>query len=375
MRTVLAATATFSLIAVALGLLAASQGGTATSGPGTRPPAAAASPSPASSATPRPAATGATRPAAPAVAPVEIAARPDTVPAPIRRSSAATVTVDLETTEVIGTLADGSTYAYWTFGGTVPGPMIRVRVGDTVELKLKNAPNSAWPHSIDLHAVTGPGGGAGASQTAPGKDTAFRFKALNPGIYVYHCATAPIPMHVASGMYGLILVEPEGGLPAVDREFYVVQGELYTNAAAGAKGHHTYLNDKAVNERPDYVVFNGRPGALTGEGALKAKVGETIRIYVGVGGFLPSSFHVIGEIFDRVYVEGSIGSEPLRNIQTTLVPAGGAAIVEMKLEVPGRYLLVDHVLPRVFDKGAVGFLDVEGPEAPDVFSGGAGGGH
>ncbi|MGH2378441.1 MAG: copper-containing nitrite reductase [Candidatus Limnocylindria bacterium] len=306
---------------------------------------------------------------------VDVARSPADLPAPIQRSEPANVTVTLETREVVGILADGSTYAYWTFDGTVPGPFIRVRVGDTVELHLKNAQGSAWPHSIDLHAVTGPGGGAGATQTTAGGQTSFRFKALNPGLYVYHCATAPIPMHVASGMYGLILVEPAGGLPPVDREFYVVQAELYTSTPAATKGHKTYAHAKALDERPDHVVMNGRVGALTGDRALRARVGETIRIYYGVGGFLISSFHVIGEIFDAVYPEGAVGAEPLRNVQTTLVPAGGATMVELKLEVPGRYLLVDHNLPRALDKGAAGYLEVEGPEAPEIFHGAGGAGH
>ncbi len=296
------------------------------------------------------------------------------VPAPLGRSDPATVRIELETREVVGAPEEGATFAYWTFNGSVPGPFLRVREGDTVELSLKNSAASAATHSIDLHAVNGPGGGAGATQVAPGGEKSFRFKALNPGLYVYHCATAPVPMHVASGMYGLILVEPAGGLPPVDREFAVVQAELYTNAALGTKGHHETDYQRMTDEHPTYVVFNGRTGALTDGRALKAKVGERIRMYIGVGGFLPSSFHVIGEIFDRVYAEGSIGSEPLRNVQTTLVPAGGSTIVEFMVDVPGRYLLVDHALPRVFSKGALGYLEVEGPAAPAIFDG-SGGGH
>ena len=305
----------------------------------------------------------------------DIGRRPNDLPPALTRTAPDRVVVTLEAREVVASLGDGQTYAYWTFGGSVPGPFLRVRVGDTVELHLKNASTDTAVHSIDLHAVTGPGGGSGASQVPPGAERTFSFRALNPGLYVYHCATAPIPVHLANGMYGLVLVEPVGGLPPVDREFYVMQGELYTNAAFGAPGHHALAYDKVVAERPDYVLFNGRVGALTGENALKAKVGERVRIYFGVGGFLASNFHVIGEIFDRVYPEGAIGSEPLRNVQTTLVPAGGAAIVEFNLEVPGKYLLVDHALARVFDKGAVGHLDVEGPEDLGIFNGAAGAGH
>jgi len=295
------------------------------------------------------------------------------VPARIERTGPATVDIRLETKEVVAEVSPGETYAYWTFNGTVPGPMLRVRVGDTVNLTLANAAGSAWPHSIDLHAVNGPGGGATATQTASGKETSFTFKALNPGLYVYHCATGPIPQHIANGMYGLILVEPEGGLPAVDREYFVVQSELYTNAAKGTPGHHEFGYQKLLDENPDYVLMNGSVGALTGKGAMTAEVGETVRIFYGVGGFLPSSVHLIGEIFDRVYVEA--GSSVNTNVQTTFVPAGGAAIVEFKVDVPGTYLLVDHSLGRL-DKGAVAQLVVTGPEDPTIYGGATqGGGH
>ncbi len=352
----------------ALALTVATCGGNAaTANRSATPSAAAPARSPAALASPS--ASG----AAPAVTVKEIAHLSGELPGPISRNAPDTVRVDLETKEVVATLGDGQTYRYWTFGGTVPGPFIRVRVGDTVELHLKNSAESAWPHSIDLHAVTGPGGGSGATQTAAGATSMFHFKALNPGLYVYHCASAPIPMHITNGMYGLILVEPAGGLPKVDREFYVMQGELYTNAVFGAPGLHTFNQQKMDDERPDYVLFNGRVGALTGETALKASVGEKIRIFFGVGGFLPSSFHIIGEILDRVYPEGAMGSEPLQNVQTTLVPAGGAAIVELTLQVPGTYLLVDHTLPRALDKGAAGQLVVTGAANPSIFDGPTGG--
>ena len=366
MKTVIASTLIGVLVAVGLGLLAAQAGAPAATGRVAAPPPAQGGSAQTTPAAPQSgAAAGAAQPAQPAV---EIVKRPEEVPAPIDRTSPATVRVDLETKEVVGVAADGTTFPYWTFNGTVPGPFIRARVGDTLELHMKNSAGSAWPHSIDLHAVTGPGGGATVTQTPPGQETMLRAKLLSPGLYVYHCATAPVHMHVAMGMYGLILVEPEGGLPAVDREFYLMQGELYTNKPAGTKGALAYDAAKATAEHPDHVVFNGKPAGLTEANALKAKVGERIRIYVGVGGFLPSSFHVIGEIFDRVYPEGGL-LDPVRSVQTTLIPAGGAAVVEFTAEVPGRYIIVDHALPRVFDKGAVAHLDVEGPEAPEIYSG------
>jgi nitrite reductase (NO-forming) len=291
------------------------------------------------------------------------------VPPPVDRPGNAKVIVSLETTEVKGTLADGVQYTFWTFGGTVPGPFVRVRVGDVVQIRLKNAAKSMHPHSIDLHAVTGPGGGAAVTQLGPGQEGAFEFKALNPGLYVYHCATPSVPEHIANGMYGLILVEPEKGLPRVDREYYVMQGEFYTKGKTRAPGLQVIDPAKLTAERPEYVVFNGKMGALLGDGAVKANVGETVRLFVGNGGpNLISSFHVIGEIFDTVYTEGAVGGgAPAKNVQTTLIPAGGAAIVEMTVQVPGRFLLVDHSIVRAMEKGALGILEVAGAEQPGIF--------
>jgi nitrite reductase (NO-forming) len=291
------------------------------------------------------------------------------VPPPVDRPGNAKVIVDLETTEVKGTLADGVQYVFWTFGGTVPGPFVRVRVGDVVQIRLKNGEKSMHPHSIDLHAVNGPGGGAAVTQLGPGQEGAFEFKALNPGLYVYHCATPSVPEHITNGMYGLIFVEPEKGLPRVDREYYVMQGEFYTKGKTLAPGLQVIDPAKLTREQPEYVVFNGKMGALLGDGAVKATVGETVRLFVGNGGpNLISSFHVIGEIFDTVYPEGAVGGgAPARNVQTTLIPAGGAAIVEMKVQVPGRFLLVDHSIVRAMEKGALGILEVAGHDQPGIF--------
>ena len=290
------------------------------------------------------------------------------VPPPIKRTHPTKVIVKLEVKEVVKKMADGVDYLFWTFGGDVPGSFIRIREGDLVEFTLANHPSSKMPHNIDLHAVTGPGGGASSSFTAPGHSSQFSFEALNPGLYVYHCATAPVPMHVANGMYGLILVEPKEGLPAVDREYYVMQGDFYTTGKYGAEGLQTFDQEKANDERPTYVVFNGSVGSLVGDKALTANVGETVRLYVGNGGpNLLSSFHVIGEIFDLVYPEG--GSIAQKNVQTTLVPAGGSTIVEFKVQVPGTFILVDHSLSRAFNKGALGMLKVSGKENLLVYSG------
>ena len=290
------------------------------------------------------------------------------VPPPITRDHPTKVIVNLETKEVTQRLADGVDYTFWTFGGQVPGKFIRVREGDLVEFNLNNHPDSKMPHNIDLHAVTGPGGGATSSLTAPGHTSKFSFTAAIPGLFVYHCATAPVGMHIANGMYGLILVEPEAGLPKVDKEYYIMQSEFYTKGAYGEAGHQPFSMEKALAENPDYVVFNGSVGAMTGDNSITAEKGETVRLFVGNGGpNLVSSFHVIGEIFDKAFTEGGLIAN--NNVQTTMVPAGGSTIVEFGVDVPGTFILVDHSIFRAFNKGALGMLNVTGSEDLAMYSG------
>jgi nitrite reductase (NO-forming) len=291
------------------------------------------------------------------------------VPPPLNRSHPAKVIVHLEVLEMVGQLADGVEFRFSTFGGEVPGKFIRVREGDLVEFHLHNPPDNTLSHSIDLHALTGPGGGAPSSLTAPGRSSQFTFRALNPGLFVYHSATAPVGINVASGLYGLMLVEPAEGLPPVDREYYMMQGEFYTTGAFGEKGLQSVDLNKAISEQPTYVVFNGAVGSLRDDRALTAQSGETVRLFVGnAGPSLISSFRVIGEIFDAVYQEGGTRITQ-QNVQTTLIPAGGSAIVDFKVEVPGTYLLVDNSLFRAFNKGALAMLKVEGPENLALYSG------
>ncbi len=290
------------------------------------------------------------------------------VPPPVNRDYPAKVIVDMEVRELDMEISEGVTYTFWTFGGSVPGNFMRVRQGDTIEFHLKNHPDSKMPHNIDLHAVTGPGGGATSSFTAPGHESVFSFKALNQGLFVYHCATAPVGMHIANGMYGLILVEPPEGLPPVDKEFYVMQGEFYTAGKYREKGYQPFDMQKAIEENATYVLFNGSEGALVGDKAIKANVGDTVRLFVGNGGpNLVSSFHVIGEIFDKVFYEG--GTHYQENVQTTLVPAGGSAMTEFKVEVPGTLIIVDHSIFRAFNKGALGMIKVDGDDNLPIYSG------
>ena len=307
----------------------------------------------------------------------EISRNADDLPPPINRTQEQVVRVDLYTDELVAEMMPEVTYQYWTYNGKVPAPFIRVREGDTVEIHLRHgkagsehsahsehdaaqhaaAGHSA--HSIDLHAVIGAGGGAPLMQVAQGEEKSFRFKATRAGIYIYHCASPHIPTHIANGMYGMILVEPAEGLSKVDREFYVMQGDFYTSGKYGDKGFQSFSKDKLLAEHPEYFLFNGRVNSLSGERALKAKVGEKIRLFVGVGSHIPANFHIIGAIFDNLYKDGAITSPPLKNVQTTTIAAGSAVMIEFTIDVAGKYLLVDHNLTRSIDKGALAELIIE----------------
>ena len=309
------------------------------------------------------------RPPPQTVVEADISREATDLPPPIGKRDPQTVRVDLFSVELEGRLAEGTTFGYWTFNGKVPGPFIRVRVGDTVDIHLKNSADSSMIHSVDFHAATGPGGGAAALQVDPGQEKSMTWKALVPGLYVYHCATPMVAEHIANGMYGMILVEPEGGLPPVDHEFYVMQGEIYSDMPYGQRGSAEFSVEKLLSEHPEYFVFNGSVGALSLLHPLRAKVGETVRIFFGVGGpNYTSSFHVIGEIFDKVYTFGGLRSPPLEGIQTVTVAPGGAVITEFKAQVPGNYTLVDHALART-ERGLSGILQVEGPPNPEIYNG------
>lgn len=282
---------------------------------------------------------------------------------PVQRRDPALVKVDLAIQEVVGQMADGVGYKYWTFGGTVPGPMIRVRQGDTVELTLTNPPGVQMTHSINVHAAIGPGGGA--VQIPPGQQNTFRFKADHPGVWVYHCMTPTVGMHVANGMFGMVVVEPPDGLPPVDREFYVMQSDAYLQGDPSLPGLHDFAFDKLLKEQPDYVVYNGSVGSLTDERSMMARVGERVRFFFGVGGpALDSAFHIVGLAWDQVHPEGA--TETVTNVQTTLVPPGGATMTEFTTSVPGLYMMEDHHINRL-EKGAFAHFVVQGPDNPDVF--------
>ena len=297
----------------------------------------------------------------------DIGRDPNDVPPPLNRDESLEVKINIKVKEVISEVAPGIYFNYWTFDGAVPGPMYRVREGDTIIMSITNDISSLHHHNIDLHAVTGQGGGASLSDVMPGETKIFKWKAMNPGLFIYHCAMPNVSTHNSHGQYGLILVEPKEGLSKVDKEFYVVQGELYTVGDIGKKGLTIFDSEALVDGHPNYVTFNGR---IESAPRMHAKVGDKIRIYVGNGGVnLISSFHVIGEIFDKVYPEGAIGegSSVYKNVQTTAVLPGGSTIVEFKVDVPGKYLLVDHALARM-NKGAWAVLEVTGSSTPEIYS-------
>lgn len=290
-------------------------------------------------------------------------------PPPITRRESDTVRVDLHATMHDIALAPGVLYHAWTFNDHVPGPFIRARVNDILQVTITNSDPTGMLHNVDFHAVMGPGGGGEITRVAPGQRRVGMFKLLSPGLFVYHCATDPMTAHIANGMYGMILVEPESPLPRVDREYAVMQSEFYTTRPVKDSAYVDYSPENGLREDPQYVLFNGTAGALIGENALKARVGERIRIYFGnIGPNKIASFHIVGLAFDRVYREGDLVSPPGRFIQTTLVPAGGCVVVDVAPEVPGTYTLLDHSIFRT-EKGAMGQLVVEGPSRPDIYSG------
>jgi len=295
---------------------------------------------------------------------VDIVRDPSDIPPTVGNRKPSVVQVTLTAEEVVGTLdpSAGTTYRYWTFNGKVPGPIIRVRQGDTVEVTLRNDASSHMAHSVDLHAALGPGGGAAFTQAIPGQSKTFAFQATTPGLFVYHCGTPMIAEHIANGMYGLILVEPEGGLAAVDHEYYVMQGEIYTTVAKGKAGMQQFSDAKLMEESPEYFVFNGAVDALTKTHPMQAKVGETVRVFFGdAGPNDTSSLHVVGEIFTRDYLLGSLTSPPLTSIQTASVPPGAAAILEFKASIPGQFPMMDHAMARMA-KGLMATFQISGAE-------------
>lgn len=277
----------------------------------------------------------------PAVPPVRSAEAP-------ARSRQRMHRVRMTTTHVPHVLSSTVTYNGWAFDGKIPGPVVRVTVGDTVDFTIVNA--SPIQHSMDFHAAEIAPSRAYVNVN-PGDSLTFRFVARVPGAFMYHCGTAPVAAHIANGMYGAIIVDPAVPLPPA-REFVVVQSEFYLSDAA-ADGAHSLDWPQLLDLSPDHVVFNGVPGQYAAN-PLQVDVGERVRFYVvNAGPNRVSSFHVVGAIFDRVRV-GGFGA-PLEGVQTFNVPVGGGAIFEARLAEEGLYPFVSHAFSDA-TKGAVGIL-------------------
>ncbi len=299
-----------------------------------------------------------------------VAADATRLPPPITRDRAVHHDIEIEAREVEATLDTGITFTFMTWDGQIPGPMIRVRQDDTVALTVRSAKTNTRPHNLDMHAVYGTGGGSEATLVAPGQSRTERFTCKYPGAFIYHCAVPNLDEHISRGMFGMIVVEPHGGLPRVDREFYLGQHEVYTSEPFATKGRLTFSYDAMVKEQPTYVLFNGlvngyTPGVL---GPMRAKVGETIRVFMVCGGpNLTSSFHPIGNVWSRCWPQGALAGTPARFVQTQPVAPGSCVVGDMELPVPETIKLVDHALSRTVRKGLLAMIEVEGDQQPDIF--------
>lgn len=303
-----------------------------------------------------------------------IAADPTDIPDPVDWDEPRRHEIEIQSEEHVAEIEDGVTYDFMTFDGQVPGPLIRARVGDTIHLTFRNPEDlNSMVHNLDFHAVYGPGGAAADTTIQPGEGPAeVEFTLEYPGAFYYHCAPGDHDIHISSGMFGTILVEPEDGLPEVDRELYLGQHELYTDRRKGEDGHHQIDMDAMQSEDPTYILFNGEMGRFTENGdygRLQAETGETIRVYWCNGGpNLMSGPHPIGNVWSRWYDYGDLDSEPISHVEGAALPAGTAAVGEMETPVPGPIKLVDHALSRVVRKGLLAEVEVEGEENPDVYN-------
>jgi nitrite reductase (NO-forming) len=302
------------------------------------------------------------------------------VPPTISRSEQRIWDVHVESIEGVCPLdpANGITTDMWGFRiagedevtcGS-PGPIFRGRVGDVVNITLTNLPTNTHPHNIDFHAVTGQGGGAADLTVNPGESATIQIRLLYPGAFMYHCAFGDVPSHIAHGMVGMFIVDPEEPLPEVDHEWGIMQSEWYVGEP-DANGEAPFDADAMFDEEPRFVTFNGRTDALTGDNSLQMNVGERARIYfVNEGLNLDSNFHPIGSHWDLVYPEAAThqANRAIRGSQSTLVVAGGGTVVEIDGLVPSTIILVDHALVRTFYKGAIGLLVVNGELDPEIFS-------
>ena len=300
-----------------------------------------------------------------------VVADPTVIPGPITYNTPRSHDINLVVERVVSEILPGVTHSFMTFNGQVPAPMIRARQGDTLNITVSNPAENEDSHSIDLHAVRGTGGGGAYSEVAPGQSKTFSFKATYPGAFIYHCGVSNMDEHISRGMFGMIVIEPEEGLPAVDREFYIGQHELYTKESFGQPGEANFNGRAMAKEDPTYVLFSGAvaPFVASRFGTMKAEVGETVRVFMVSGGpNLTSSFHPVGNIWSRAWPQGGLANEPLKYIQTSAVSPGSAFVGDMELPVPGLVTLVDHALARVTNKGNAAQIEVIGDDNPELLN-------
>jgi nitrite reductase (NO-forming) len=273
---------------------------------------------------------------------------------PLRQGKLVKVHMTVE--DQVVEIAPGVKTRIWSFAGTgVPGPTIHVREGQTVEMTLENG--GSIPHSIDFHAARIAPNEAFVD-AAPGESHTFRFTATDPGVFMYHCGTAPVLAHIANGMYGAIVVSPEGGLPPADREYVLVGSEFYLDGPGTDEPANLDLR-KARAATPDWAVFNGYAGQYK-DHPLAADPGETVRFWVvAAGPSIDVRFHVVGTVFDRAWTNQDLTSLQ-RGVQTVNVPAGGGGVFDVRLDEPGLYPIVNHAFAYA-DLGQVGILKVGSP--------------
>jgi nitrite reductase (NO-forming) len=264
--------------------------------------------------------------------------------------------VNLMLKDVTVQIAPGVEYAAWAWAGGAPGPVIHVRQGQMVRITLTNS--GAIPHSVDFHAARVAPDKA-FTDVMPGKSVSYTFRANDPGVFMYHCGTKPVLMHIANGMYGAIVVEPPAGtLPKADKEYVLVASEWYLDSD-GLKKPAQFNMDKAHARQPDWMTFNGYAGQYV-KHPLTAKPGETVRFWVvDAGPSIDTDFHIVGTLLDRAWVSSGLTNEPLENVQTVAVPAGGGGVFDVKIDTPGLYPFVSHAFAAV-DQGQVGLLNVGG---------------
>ncbi len=270
------------------------------------------------------------------------------------------VRVRMEMQDKVVEIAPGVKYNVWAFGGehSAPGPIVHVRQGQTVEFTLVNG--GAIPHSMDFHAARIAPNRAFVD-VAPGESFTFRFKAGDPGVFMYHCGTKPVLAHIANGMYGAIVVDPAPALPKADREYVLVASEWYLSTD-GLTEPASLDMAKARAMQPDWTSFNGYAAQYVAH-PLTADPGDLVRFYVvDAGPSLTTAFHVVGTMFNRVYPNGDMNPDhSLSGVQTVDVPAGGGAVFEVKIDEPGLYPFVSHAFAHV-DLGQVGILKVGNPK-------------